>query len=82
MVVDDNRDSTASMRLFLGMLGNEVAVAYNGLEAVETVASFRPDVVLLDIGLPILNGYEAVRKIREQAWGKGVVLIALNAFSF
>jgi CheY-like chemotaxis protein len=80
LVVDDNRDSTESMRLFLGMLGNEVAVAYNGLEAVETVASFRPDVVLLDIGLPILNGYEAARKIRQETWGKDVVLIALTGW--
>jgi signal transduction histidine kinase/ActR/RegA family two-component response regulator len=80
LVVDDNRDSTESMRLFLGMLGNEVAVAYNGLEAVESVASFRPDVVLLDIGLPILNGYEAARKIRQQAWGKDVVLVALTGW--
>ena len=80
LVVDDNRDSTESMRLFLGMLGNEVAVAYNGLEAVESVASFRPDVVLLDIGLPILNGYEAARKIRQQAWGKNVVLVALTGW--
>jgi signal transduction histidine kinase/ActR/RegA family two-component response regulator len=80
LVVDDNRDSTESMRLFLGMLGNEVAVAYNGLEAVESAASFRPDVVLLDIGLPILNGYEAARKIRQQAWGKDVVLVALTGW--
>jgi signal transduction histidine kinase len=80
LVVDDNRDSTESMRLFLGMLGNEVAVAYDGLEAVESVASFRPDVVLLDIGLPLLNGYEAARKIRQLAWGKDVVLIALTGW--
>jgi CheY-like chemotaxis protein len=52
----------------------------DGLEAVEAVAGFRPDVVLLDIGLPIVNGYEAARKIRQQAWGKEVVLIALTGW--
>jgi CheY-like chemotaxis protein len=80
LVVDDNRDSTESMRLFLGMLGNDVAVTYDGLEAVESVASFRPDVVLLDIGLPKLNGYEAARQIRQQPWGKDVYLIALTGW--
>ena len=80
LVVDDNRDSTESMRLFLDMLGNEVAVSYDGLEAMEALASFRPDVVLLDIGLPKLNGYEVVRQIRQQPGGKDVYLIALTGW--
>jgi CheY-like chemotaxis protein len=80
LVVDDNRDSTESLRLFLDMLGNEVAVSYDGLEAMKALASFRPDVVLLDIGLPKLNGYEAARQIRQRPGGKDVYLIALTGW--
>jgi CheY-like chemotaxis protein len=50
------------------------------LEALELAAAFRPDVVLLDIGMPKLNGYEVARRIREQPWGKGIVLVALTGW--
>ena len=66
--------------MLLQMSGNETHTAYDGLEAVEAAAAFRPDVVLLDIGLPKLNGYEAARRIREQPWGKGIVLVALTGW--
>ena len=62
------------------LTGNETHTAYDGLEAVEAAATFRPDVVLLDIGLPKLNGYEAARKIREQPWGKNMVMVALTGW--
>ncbi|HEY1861318.1 MAG TPA: PAS domain S-box protein, partial [Gemmataceae bacterium] len=80
LVVDDNRDSATSLAMLLKMTGNETHTAYDGLEAVDAAATFRPDVVLLDIGLPKLNGYEACRRIREQPCGKGVVLIALTGW--
>ncbi len=57
-------------------MGHELRTAHDGLEAVEAAASFRPDVVLLDIGLPKLSGYDACRRIREQPWGESMVLIA------
>ena len=79
LVVDDNRDSAGSLAMLLRLTGNEVHTAHDGLEAVEAAEVFRPDVVLLDIGLPKLNGYEAGRRIREQQ-GKGVVLIALTGW--
>ena len=80
LVVDDNRDSADSLATLLKLAGSKTHTAYDGLEAVEAAAMFRPDVVLLDIGLPKLNGYEAARKIREQPWGDAVVLIALTGW--
>ncbi len=79
LVVDDNQDAADSLAMLLRMLGNEVHTAHDGLEAVGAAAVFRPDVVLLDIGLPKLNGYEAARRIREQQ-GKDVVLVALTGW--
>ena len=66
--------------MLLRMTGHQVHTAHDGLEAVGAAAAFRPDVVLLDIGLPKLNGYEAGRRIREQPWGKSVVLIAVTGW--
>ncbi|HKH47267.1 MAG TPA: response regulator [Thermoanaerobaculia bacterium] len=81
LVADDNADSASSMALLLEILGNEVRTAFDGLEAVEVAAAFRPDVILLDIGMPRLDGYDACRRIREQPWGRDVVLIALTGWS-
>ncbi len=80
LVVDDNRDSATSLAMLLELTGNETTTAYDGLEAVEAAEAFRPDVVLLDIGLPKLNGYGVARKIREQPWGNTVVLVALTGW--
>lgn len=80
LVVDDNRDSANSLAMLLKLTGHETHTAYDGLEAVESAATLRPDVVLLDIGLPKLNGYEAARQIRQQPWGKGMVLVALTGW--
>jgi CheY-like chemotaxis protein len=78
--VDDNRDAADSMAEMLKITGYETRTAYDGLEAVQTAAGFRPDVVLLDIGLPKMNGYEAARHIRKQSWGEGMALIALTGW--
>ena len=80
LVVDDNRDSAATLAMLLEMTGNETQTAHDGLEAVEAADTFRPDVVLLDIGLPKMNGFDAARKIREQPWGKDMVLVALTGW--
>jgi PAS domain S-box-containing protein len=79
LVVDDNRDSADSLAMLLRLTGHEVHVAHDGLEAVGGAEVFRPDVVLLDIGLPKLNGYEVARRIRRER-GDGVVLIALTGW--
>ena len=69
-----------SLAMLLQLTGHETHTAYDGLEAVEAAATFQPDVVLLDIGLPKLNGYEAARRIREQPWGKKMALVALTGW--
>jgi CheY-like chemotaxis protein/two-component sensor histidine kinase len=80
LVVDDSRDAAESLAMLLELTGNETYTAHDGLEAVETAARVRPDLVLLDIGLPKINGYEAARRIREQPWGKSLVLVALTGW--
>jgi PAS domain S-box-containing protein len=80
LVVDDNRDSATSLGMMLSLMGNETRTAHDGVEAVEQAAAFRPDVILLDLGLPKLNGYDACRRIREQPLGKGMVIVALTGW--
>ena len=80
LIVDDNRDNADSLGMMLRIMGNETQTAYDGEEAVAAAMAFRPDVILLDIGLPKLNGYEACRRIREHLWGDDVVLIALTGW--
>jgi PAS domain S-box-containing protein len=80
LVADDNRDSALSLAMMLNMLGNEAQTAYDGLEALDVAAACRPDVVLLDIGMPKLNGYDTARRIREQPWGQNMVLVAVTGW--
>lgn len=80
LVVDDNRDAAASMAAMLQYNGNEVRTAHDGIEALEVAESFQPGVVLMDLGMPKLNGYEAAMRIREQSWGKSLTLIAMTGW--
>jgi len=80
LVVDDSRDAADSLAMMLRLMGHELAVAHDGLEAVQAATAFRPDVVLLDIGMPKMNGYEAARHVREQPWGKDMVLVAVTGW--
>src|SRR5262249_6475639 len=80
LVAEDREDSATSLAVMLQMLGNEVRIARNGLEAVELVNRFRPDVIFLDIGLPGLNGYDACRRIREQPLGSDMMVVALTGW--
>jgi signal transduction histidine kinase/CheY-like chemotaxis protein len=79
LIVDDNRDSAELMKLSLSYFGHDIRLAYDGLEAVDTAAAFQPHVVLLDIGLPLLNGYEAAARIRAQA-ATPPLLVALTGW--
>ncbi len=79
LVVDDNRDAVDSMAFLLQLSGHEVDTAYDGQQAVAAAAKCRPDVVLLDIGLPLLDGYEVARRIRAQHDDR-VMLVAVTGW--
>jgi len=80
LVVDDNRDGAESLAMMLELLGNEVAMAHDGVEAVEKAGELRPEVILMDVGMPRLNGLDAARRIREQPWGRRMTIIALTGW--
>ena len=64
----------------LSLMGHETHATYDGLSAIEKGETFRPEVILLDLGMPVIDGYEAARRIRAQAWSNGVVLVALTGW--
>jgi CheY-like chemotaxis protein len=80
LVVDDNADTAESLAMILRRMGNEIQTAHDGLEAVQAAATFRPEVVLLDIGLPKMNGYEAAKLIRDQSGNRKVAIIAMTGW--
>ncbi|MFL6582500.1 MAG: ATP-binding protein [Burkholderiales bacterium] len=76
LVVDDNHDAAESLALFLKLAGHVVETAFDGEQALETAEHFRPDIALIDIGLPKVNGLEVCRRMRATEWGKQVMIIA------
>jgi two-component system CheB/CheR fusion protein len=80
LVVDDNVDAAESLALLLQVQGHEVEVAHDGPLALKTAERFRPEVVLLDIGLPRMDGYQLARLMREQPWGNGTLIVALTGY--
>lgn len=78
LIVDDDPDSLTSLSMLLELAGNETHTARDGLEAVKVAESLRPEVVLMDLGMPTLSGVDAVRRIRAQSWGKGMLIVALT----
>jgi len=80
LVVDDNRDAAESLSMLLELKGHVVRSAYDGEHALQVAEDFRPDIVLLDLGMPKMNGYEACRRIREHAWGAQMTLIAVTGW--
>jgi two-component system CheB/CheR fusion protein len=80
LVVDDNRDAADTLVSLLELMGNETRAAYEGSHALDDAEAFRPDVVLVDIGLPGISGYEVAREIRRRPWGKTTVLIAVTGW--
>ena len=80
LIADDNRDSAESMGMLLRLMGNEVRTVHDGQEAVDEAETFHPDVILMDIGMPLLNGYGAARMIRQQPWSAGTMIVALTGW--
>ena len=80
LVVDDNQDAATSLALLLEMTGHETFAAFDGQAALEAIERRRPDVVLLDIGLPRMSGFEVCRRVREQPWGNDMLIIALTGW--
>lgn len=80
LVVDDNVDSASTLATLLELNGNHVDVAHDGLQAIEVANRLKPDVVLLDLGMPKLNGYDACRRIRQEPWSEKTVVIALTGW--
>src|SRR5262249_49671653 len=80
LVVDDNRDAAESLALLLKLMGNEVQTAYDGPAALEAVARQRPQIVILDIGLPEMNGYEVARHLRQDVGRDNLLLVALSGY--
>jgi signal transduction histidine kinase/ActR/RegA family two-component response regulator len=80
LIADDNRDAADSMGLLLELAGHDVAVAHSGNQALALGGQRHPDVVILDIGMPDLNGYEVARLIRQEKWGRDAFLLAVTGW--
>jgi len=80
LVADDNRDAADSLATMLSLMGHETHAVYDGHDAIAKASSYRPDMIVLDLGMPTVDGYEAARKIRSEPWSNGVVLVALTGW--
>jgi CheY-like chemotaxis protein len=80
IVADDNKDAADALAMLLELSGHEVRVAHGGRGALSLAQTFRPDVAILDIGMPDLSGYDVAAQIRREPWGGAIVLIALTGW--
>ena len=80
LIVDDNEDAANSLAMILNLGGHETASVYTAVDALQRAASFRPDVVLLDIGLPGMDGYEVAQKMRELPGLRDIRLVAVTGY--
>jgi len=80
LVVDDNVDAAQTLHDFLATLGHEPAIAHDGVAALQLAGSFKPEVAVLDIGLPVMDGYELARRLREQLGRDKLRLIAVTGY--
>ena len=80
MIADDNKDAADALGMLLQLAGHDVRVAHGGRAALAIAQTFRPEVALMDIGMPDMDGYEVAKKLRQQPWGGGIRLIALTGW--
>jgi CheY-like chemotaxis protein len=80
LIADDNQDALESLALMLRMEGHEVTCASDGEEALALAGERRPEIVVLDVGMPKLDGCEVARRIRAESWGRGAILVALTGW--
>jgi CheY-like chemotaxis protein len=80
LVADDNEDSAQTCAMLLELWGHEVRTAGNGEEALAVAEAFRPEVALLDIGMPQLSGYEVAGRLRQREWGRAATLVAITGW--
>ena len=80
LVVDDNQDAATTLALLLKLTGHEAHTRFDGSAGVEAAEDLRPQVIILDISMPGMDGYQACRFIREQPWGRPILLIALSGY--
>lgn len=80
VVADDNVDTAHSLSLLLEALGHEARIAHNGVQALGIAVEFQPDAMIIDIGMPGLDGHDLARRIRAEDWGKELLLIAASGW--
>jgi len=80
LVADDNRDAAHTLAMMLDLEGHDVRTAHDGLETLAVGQVFKPELVLLDIAMPVFNGYQTARQIRDRTWGRDTYLVALTAW--
>ena len=81
LVADDNEDAAKTVGMLISTFGAQVTVAHDGEQAVTKAMDIRPHLILMDIGMPGMDGYEACRNIRAQSWGKDICIVALTGWS-
>jgi len=80
LVIDDNRDAAESLAALLRSFGHDVAVGHDGVQALQLAEDFRPNVIILDVSMPKMNGHEATRRLRATEWGKPIYVVAVSGF--
>jgi CheY-like chemotaxis protein len=80
LVVDDNKDGADILAMLLQLMGHQTRVAYTGTEALEAANAYQPHVVLLDIGLPVMDGYEVARRLRQEPTTASTLLVAMTGY--
>jgi CheY-like chemotaxis protein len=81
LLVDDNQDSVTTLSMLLKVKGHDARVAENGEAAIQLADDYQPEVVLLDLSLPGMDGYEVAQRLRDRPYGPGLVLVALTGWS-